>query len=124
MKRVVTGVAVLVPVVLAGILLYASLSAPPPRHVDGMKVLAAARAYAADREHRGLALPASVSVRELTERGLLTAADVSGFAGMEVMVSLSPGQRSLRDVLVRAHLSDGYDVILLADGSVHEVRRK
>ena len=60
---------------------------------------------------------------ELITRGLLTEADVSGFAGMEVTVNLSPQESDPQDALVRARLPDGHALAVLGDGSVQQLRK-
>jgi hypothetical protein len=88
-----------------------------------VKVLPAARAYAKLLKAEGAPVPASVNVRELVARGLLQQDDLKCFAGMEVIVSTSPVDNGSDEVLIRARQPDGTELVLLANGSVHEMRR-
>ncbi|MGO8679219.1 MAG: hypothetical protein ACLQVX_25535 [Limisphaerales bacterium] len=45
------------------------------------------------------------------------------FAGMEVNVSTSAFDSGSDAVLIRARQRDGTELVLLADGSVHEIKR-
>ncbi|HOY60537.1 MAG TPA: hypothetical protein PK640_20655 [Verrucomicrobiota bacterium] len=89
------------------------------RHVDAAKLLAAAKTYTDGLRAQNVPVPASVSLHELIARNLVTEADVSGFAGMEVTVSLTVDESRPQEVLIRARLADGREVVALADGSVH-----
>jgi hypothetical protein len=85
------------------------------------KFVPAGRAYAKLLKAEGAPIPAFVNVKELVARGLLGQGDLKGFAKMEVSVSTAPGDH-LTNELVRARQSDGTELVLLADGSVHENR--
>jgi len=89
------------------------------RHVDAAKLLAAAKTYTDGLRAQNVPVPASVSLHELIARNLVTEADVSGFAGMDVTVSLPVDESRPQEVLIRARLADGREVVALADGSVH-----
>ena len=126
MKRTSIALAVLALVIVAvlvvGSVFHPASSSRLPGHLNGIKLITAAKTYARDLNGQGLPVPAAVSLKELTARGLLTEADVSGFAGMEVTVNPSVEATRPRDVLVRARLPAGDEFVVLADGSVHEVR--
>ena len=59
-----------------------------------------------------------MSLRELIARKLLAEADVTGFTGMDVTVSLTTDESRPEEVLIRARMPDGREVVTLADGSV------
>jgi hypothetical protein len=121
MKRSLAVIAVLTIAFVLGSMVYFASSTRQPGHVDGLKILTAARTYTASLRAEGLPVPASVSLQELINRRLLTASDVNGFAGMEVTVNLSADDTRPQDVLIRAHLGDGQEIMTLADGSVQQL---
>ncbi|MDB6111670.1 MAG: hypothetical protein JWR69_3420 [Pedosphaera sp.] len=90
----------------------------PPGRVDAEKIIAAAQAYTRELRASSTPLPPSVSMDQLITKGLLKREDVSGFDGVEVIVYLSGSTNAPRSVLMRAHLPDGQDVVVLTDGSV------
>ena len=123
MKKILTGITALTLLIVAGGWFYFASSNRYEGHVDAFKLKAAIQTYAAGLKGQGLPVPASVSVKELITRGLLTEADVSGFAGIEVTVSLSPDDEiGVQDVWVRARLPDGHELAVLGDGSVQDSR--
>ena len=85
--------------------------------------MAAAQAYAHDLQVRGLAVPATVDLRDLVAKGLVNSADVSGFDGMQVTVSLAASIGNFQDVVMRVRLQDGSQLVALADGSIQAVSR-
>jgi len=91
--------------------------------VAAEKIVAAAQAYARDLAAKGVAVPSSVNLKELAAKGLLNHADVRGFDGMEVTISLTAGETHPSEVLMRARLQDASEIVLLADGSVQQLRR-
>ena len=119
MKRIL--IAVVVGAVAATImsLVYLASIDRRPGHVDAVKILSAAQTYGHDLKVKGTTVPPSVTLEELIARGLLRPADVSGFDGMEVTVSLTVDPSRPQDILMRARLPDGHEVVALADGSVH-----
>jgi len=119
MKRVLLIAASLALVALTASLIYLAYPTRLPGHVDGAKLLLAAKTYAEGLKARSQPIPTSVSLRELLARELLTEADVSGFAGMEVTVSLTADENRPQEVLIRTRLADGHEIVALADGSVH-----
>ena len=119
MKRILAALAVLVIAVAIGGMVYFSGSNRHPESVNATRLLAAAKSYADALKAQGLPVPASVPLQELISRGLLTESDVKGFAGTEVTVSLTAVGSRPQEVLVRARMPDGHEVVALADGSVH-----
>ncbi len=121
MKKILTALAVLTLLIVAGSMYYFVSSSRDLGHVDALKIFAAAKSYAAGLTTQGVPIPASVSLKVLIDRGLLSEADVSGFAGLEVSVSLSANESRPQEVLVRARLPDGREIVALADGSVQQM---
>ena len=107
-------------VIVVSVCLYFSLSSSQPGHVDGSKLLSAVKIYKDDLKRQGMEVPVSVSLKELIARGLLSEGDVSGFSGMEVSVNLSADESRPQDILVRARLPDGAEIVALGDGSVQQ----
>lgn len=123
MKRVLIAIAVLTLVIVAGSWFYFASSSSQPGHVDGAKLLTAVNIYKADLKRQGIEVPASISLKDLLARRLLTEADVSGFAGIDVSLNLSADESRPQDVLMRARLPDGHEIVALGDGSVQQLRR-
>ena len=89
-------------------------------HVNPVAIEAAARAYAADLRAKGLPVPDEVPLTELVERQFLRPEDIRGTEGTEVRVALQPHDAPPTQVLVRATLPSGQQIVLLNDGSVQE----
>ena len=126
MKRILTMVAVsgAVLLVVLVILLHAGTTPPAKSLAAGAtKIVPAGRAYAKLLKSEGAPIPAFVNVKELVARGLLGADDLKGLARTEVSVSTSAVDDGSRRVLIRARQPDGTELVLLADGSVHEKTR-
>jgi len=119
MKRVLLVAALLTVVVLAVSLIYLASPSRPPGCVNPARLLVAAKTYADGLKAQDVPVPASVSLHELIARKLVTEADVSGFEGMEVSVSLTADESRPQEVLIRVRMPDGHEVVALADGSVH-----
>ena len=129
MKRILLIAAVIGAGLLAGLavilILLPGATTPPARSLEAgaIKMLPAAHAYAKLLKTEGATIPAFVNVQELVARGLLGHDDLKSFVGMEVSVSTSPVDDGSRDVLIRARQPDSTELVLLANGSVHERRR-
>jgi hypothetical protein len=99
-------------------------SAPTsPGLVDVPKLMAAASAYAQQLTASGAAVPSEVSLERLIAQGLLRSNDVAGFTGMKVSVTLAVDPQNLGQVLMRARLPDGTEIVARNDGSVQQVGR-
>jgi hypothetical protein len=122
MKRILVAIAAILIVIVMGGLIYFASSSRHQERVNAPRLFAAAKAYAESFKAQGVPVPASVSLKELISRGLLTDSDVSGFAGMEVTISLTANETRPQEALVRARLTDGHEIVLLVDGSVHQVK--
>jgi hypothetical protein len=112
----VTGVALL------GALLYPVLH-PPALAFNGARLFEAVRQYRVDLLARDGTLPATVSLRELTNQGYLHAREVAAFAGLETTIALLADESRPHEVLMSARFPDGAELVALADGSVQTVRR-
>ena len=123
MKRTFTVIAVAAVVLIAASITYFTFTRPAPSRVDAPKILAAAHAFAHDLQAHGTAVPATVGLQDLVAKGLLSPSDVSGFAGMDVMVSLNVSETDPQSVLMRVRMQDGSQIVTLADGSVQELSR-
>ena len=124
MKRASKVMAVVAFLLVAGFFAYIiSVPRPVSGRVNALKIMTAAQTYAHDLKAHGLAVPATVALQDLIAQGLLTTADVSGFAGMDVTVSLVHADRSPQEVLMRVRLQDGSQIVALEDGSVQQVPR-
>jgi len=87
------------------------------------RILFAASTYAAELKAQGLPVPASVSLKDLISRKLMTKAEAGAFAGLEVTVNLAVDESRPGEVLVRAVMPDGRELLALTDGSVQQVRK-
>jgi hypothetical protein len=117
-KRNVIVVVLAGLLMLAGGVIYLYLFNAPSGGVDAAKIVSAAWSYSGDLRSKGRPVPESVTLAELIQLGFLAEADVSGFAGMEVSVNLHADPNRPKDVLLRARLRDGTELITLADGTV------
>lgn len=66
----------------------------------------------------------TVPLRELVSRGYLRAEDIRGLEDRDVTVSLSADETSPQTVLIRVHSTDGFDIVLMADGSVQGLPKR
>jgi hypothetical protein len=92
-------------------------------HFDGAKLTTAIDAYCRDAKEHNNNLPSSISLQELIAKGFLKREDVSAFDGMKVTVYLTVDDTNPQAVLMRAQLSDGSQIVALADGSVQTVAK-
>jgi len=96
---------------------------PQTGHLDAKKITAAVQAYSRKMKSQNQTLPPSVSLQELITKGFLKHEDVGAFDGMEVTVYLAMDETTPQAVLMRARLSDGSQIVALADGSVQQVAK-
>lgn len=108
---------------VTGSLIYFVATSHDGGHVNAARILAASRTYADGLRAQAAPVPATVSLQDLVDRGLLAEADVAGFAGLDLNVSLAVDETRPQEVLIRARLPDGQEVVALADGSVQQLRR-
>jgi hypothetical protein len=117
-KRNVVVVLLAAVLLLAGGMIFLHVSNRSSGQVDAAKIVTAAWSYSGALRTQGRPVPASVTLEELIQLGFLKEADVSGFAGMQVSVNLHADPKRPQDVLLRARLQDGTELITLADGTV------
>lgn len=120
LKPALIGLGILVVVVLAGSLLYMGALNRQAKPVNAAKIVAAAKIYGAGLKARGAFVPKVVPLQVLIDQRLLKPSDVSGFAGMDVSVSLSADMNRPQEVLIEARLANGQTMVLLADGSIRQ----
>jgi hypothetical protein len=123
MKRIFIITAAVAAIMLASGSRWFTANRPAPGHVNGPRILAAAQTYAHDLQARGQTVPPSVAVQDLIAKGLLSPADVSGFAGQPVTVSLPVDTADPNATVMRVRMQDGSQVALVADGSVQTLSR-
>jgi len=92
-------------------------------HFNAEKLTAAIHAYSLDAKQHNNSLPSSISLQELITKGFLKHEDVSAFDGMQVTVYSTVDDTTPQAVLMRAQLSDGSQIVALADGSVQQVAK-
>jgi hypothetical protein len=112
-------VAVLTGLILVAAGAYTFLGTGVSRPVNGMKIIGAAHAYTRALMQNHQAIPPSVPLQVLVEKGFLQPADIGSFQGMDAAIILTksgPGPT----VLMRVHMPDG-DLLLLGDGSAQKV---
>ncbi|HSH17186.1 MAG TPA: hypothetical protein VLD18_14185 [Verrucomicrobiae bacterium] len=117
-KRNVVVVLLATLLILGGGMTYLYLTGDSSGQVDASKIVSAAWSYSGDLRIKGRPVPESVTLEELIKLGFLAESDVSGFAGMEVSVNLHADPKRPKDVLLRARLQDGTELVTLADGTV------
>lgn len=117
-KRNVVVVLLAAVLMLAGGMIFLYVSNDSSGPVDASKIVSAAWSYSGNLRIKGRPVPESVTLEELIKLGFLAEADVEGFAGMQVSVNLHADPKRPRDVLLRARLQDGTELITLADGTV------
>lgn len=117
-KRNVVVVLLAALLMLGGGMIYLYLNDDSSGQVDASKIVSAAWSYSGDLRIKGRPVPESVTLEELIKLGFLAETDVSGFAGMEVSVNLHADLKRPTDVLLRARLQDGTELVTLADGTV------
>jgi hypothetical protein len=87
------------------------------------KLVAAEQSYLRDHVSRGQPLPASVTLRDLVGSGYISTNDVRAFDGMEVIFYPTANNNDPQAILVRVRISDGSQVVVLADGSVQQLEK-
>jgi hypothetical protein len=121
-KRVPIALAVLTVVVVVGAAIYTFSRSAPSQPVNAPKIIAAARTYSHSLRDGHQPVPHSIPLQKLVDQGLLLPADLGPFQGMEANIFLTsdPGDPP---VLMRVHMTDGTDIILMANGQMLQVKR-
>jgi hypothetical protein len=115
--------AALAIMVAAGLVYVFLVSKETSAKFNGAAIVAAARAYTHDLRDRKEPIPKSVTLQELVERHFLKPEEIAAFRGLNATVMLTSTQSGPQFVLMRVHLPEGGDIILLGDGSVQQVPR-
>lgn len=122
MKRMLLALGVFGVGLAVVCLAYLYFGATTTGRVNAPRILAAAQAYRRALEAEGTLIPPYANVQDLVGRGFLRARDIRAFSGMVVTVSLATNLNDPNDVLMRARLPDGTEMVALADGSVREAK--
>ncbi len=123
-KRISIAVAMLAGLILLAAAVYIFLGTAALQRANGPNIIAAARAYTRSLQQRHLPIPQAVPLQVLINQGLLQPADVGPFQGLDANISLTARDSDgAQTVLMRVHMPDGTDLVLLADGSAHQVAR-
>jgi hypothetical protein len=123
-KRMAMVVAILAGLILIGAAAYTFFGSVESQPANGLKIIAAAHAYATGLQQRHLPIPKAVSLQILIDQGLLKPADIGPFQGLDANIFLTTSVRSGNQfVLMRVHMPDDTDLLLLEDGSSQRVKR-
>lgn len=104
-------------------LIHFSATDTGPAQREYMVVMEAARLHGQDLRARGLPVPASVTLKELLQKGLVREELVSGLSALDVTVSLATDEIDPAGVLMRVRFPDGSEIVAMGDGSVHQRNR-
>lgn len=122
-KKNILVVVALVVIVTISIFSF-GLSRPQKGQFNAGKLTTAINSYCQDAKTRNSILPASISLQELIGKGYLKHEDVSAFDGMQATVNLNVAETDPQAILIRAQMSDGSQIVALADGSVQSISKK
>jgi hypothetical protein len=122
-KRISIAVAVLTGLILVAAAAYTFLGSSASKPVNGLKIIAAARAFTRSLRQEHLPIPPAVPLQLLIDQGLLQPADIGSFQGLDAKISLMASNGSPSFELMRVHLTDGSDLVLFADGSAQQTKR-
>jgi hypothetical protein len=88
-----------------------------PKPKDFAKLPGAILSYSRDRVSRGQSLPASITLRDLTDGGYISPEYAHKLGGINLTIFPSAGETNPQSILMRARMSDGSEIVALADGS-------
>jgi len=108
-------------VIVGGYLLFTPKS--QKGHIDAQKIVTAIHAYNDKLKSQNQPLPETISLQQLIAQGFLKSEDVNAFNGMDVTVSLAIDEANPQQVLMRAKMPDGIQIVALADGSIQQVAK-
>jgi hypothetical protein len=89
-----------------------------PQPVDPQQIRQAVQTFCQERRALGIALPPTVSLRELVEKGYLRPEDIRGFGSAEIVFSLKIDNQKPGSVLMEARMPDGSRVGAFSDGTL------
>ena len=121
-SRVAVVVVCALGLMLAAGLLYVPSHSPHPDVRAYAKVVAAAQRFRADLRSQRQAVPDAVTLQDLVHHGFLAPAEVKGFNGMQVTISLRTETDRPEEALMRVRFPNGDECIAMGDGSVRQVR--
>lgn len=114
------GIGLLLAALLMG-LIYFRASNGPAGTVNGQKIVQAIANYTRDVSAQGVQVAPEISLKSLVTMRYLKASDVSGLDGLDVTVNLLADPRRPQDVLLRARLPGGEEMVTLVDGTVQQI---
>jgi hypothetical protein len=120
-KRISIAVAIVTGLILLAAIVFTFLGGSSSLPANGPKIIAAARDYGRALKQAHSPIPQSVPLQTLIDQGLLQPADVGSFQGLDANISLTSSSDSAHTILMRVHMPDGLDLVLLGDGSAQEV---
>ncbi len=80
------------------------------------RINTAVDAFARDRRSAGAPVPEYVSIQQLASGGYLSSNEVAAFRGMDVAFAVEPVKSDPNAILARVRLTDGRELIEVADG--------
>jgi hypothetical protein len=121
--RVSIAVTIAAGLILLAAAVYTFFGPSSSQSANGLKIIAAAQAYTRNLRQRKLSIPPTVPLQALIDQGLLQSADVGPFQGLDANISLTASSDSAHTVLMRVHMPDGMDFVLLGDGSTQGLKQ-
>jgi hypothetical protein len=122
-RMTIAVAAALAIMVAAGLLYVLVVSNGAAAKVDGPAIVAAAHAYTAALRARAQSIPKTIPLEQLVALRYLKPEQVAAFRGLAATISLTAEQLGPHTVVMRVHMPDGTDIVLLSDGSVQEAAR-
>jgi hypothetical protein len=124
-KRMAAAVGAAVVVMVVAGLIYLLMPAETSSvTIDGRKIVAAGTAYTKVLIAHKQPIPKTVSLNGLMTHGYLKPADVAPFQGLDAELVLMTDASNPQSVLMRVHMPDDTDLLLLGDGSTQQVPRQ
>jgi hypothetical protein len=113
------GGVVAVLIVVSGVN-YVRTHSGHPAMAEYWALLNAAAKYSQQLKTEGAVVPESISLEELSRRGLVQQGVAKAFEGLRVTISLKPDAVRPQDSLMTVTFPDGLQVVAMGDGSIHE----
>ena len=100
-----------------------SLTLPDQPTLSGCpKLVAAIKSYSLDHTSHGQPLPASLTLQDLVNGGYIDTNDSIGLDGANTRFYPIAKERDPKAILVQMRMSDGRQIVLLADGSIQQLK--
>lgn len=127
-SRLKTLLIVAVFVAVGGCFLVAYLRRPQPSFQETVAFVRSVHAFVETRKQHGTSLPSSVQLRELVDAGCIGPDMARRFDGSEVTFPRVPSESqplglAPQQVLVNLRLPDGREIVMTADGSIHQLAK-